>query len=32
VIWTDNSTRLVQYNGWNANYTSYRLYLQVGTG
>lgn len=32
VIWLDNSTRLVQYNGWTANYTNYRLYLQVGTG
>lgn len=32
VLWLDGTTRLVHYNGWNANYSNYRLYLQVGTG
>ena len=30
VLWYDDNTRMVLYNGWNANYLNYRLYLSVG--
>ncbi len=32
VLYGDATTRYVLYNGWNANYSNYRIYLQVGTG